>query len=118
MPKTCGHCGAGNPETAHYCHHCGTPCAEGGIRSATRVSPVMAQWRRLNHSLTRKEVRKLLGEPFRVEATETAGAAFEAWIYVYDVAGQEARRVSGRVQFSVAEGRAVAWSEPEWGEAP
>lgn len=88
------------------------------IRSATRVTTVMEQWRRLSTSMTRKEVRKLLGEPLRIEADAPADPeATETWHYEYATIDAPETRIRGSVTFSTAEPRVLRWSEPDWREA-
>jgi hypothetical protein len=115
MQKTCANCGAENPVTAKFCRRCGRPCTEQVIRSVTKPSPVMQQWRLLSHNLTRKEVRKALGEPIRIETGEPAGASTaEIWTYEYEVVNRPEEHVSGTVKLSVLEGRVLSWVEPDW----
>jgi hypothetical protein len=114
MNKTCDNCGTDNPPAANYCRQCGRPWADQRVRSATKVTPVLRQWRVLTHRMTRKEVRRLLGEPLRVELTETQARTAENWIYEYEVEGASEERLRGLVSFSTAEGTVVSWTEPDW----
>jgi hypothetical protein len=118
----CEQCGAANPLAASFCRQCGRPWTGLPIRSATRVTPEMRQWRALHHRMTRKEVRRLLGEPLRIElvdaavdapGTGTAGP-LEQWAYEYEVAGRADPRIRGSLLFSVGEGTLTHWSEPAW----
>jgi hypothetical protein len=124
MERICEHCGAVNPAHARFCRRCGTggtapadPSSAPAYRSTTRVTPVMQLWRRLSRQLIRREVRKLLGEPLRVEPPP-AGSDVETWHYAYEAAAVPGPRAEGVVCFSVAEGRVITWREPEWGGKP
>lgn len=115
MENLCPHCGADNRATARYCRLCGRPCVDGVIRSATRVTPVMEQWRQLSHALTRREIRKLLGEPMRREMQDAPdGVQIEIWRYEYEIAGPPETRVTGTIELYAAEGRIITWTEPDW----
>jgi hypothetical protein len=115
----CGSCGMESPPSARFCARCGTALPTGGgpsgstevlLRSATRLTPLLAHWRKLSTRLTRKDVRHLLGEPLRLQRTENS----EQWIYRYDVASQPGLTVEGFVKFDPFDGRLLAWEEPEW----
>lgn len=109
-------CGAPNPPMARYCHRCGAPQAAVGLRSATQATPLLQQWRLLKANLTRREVRRILGEPLRLVPPDgTAGGADECWTYVYvpTQSGQEAEAVQGELHFA-ADGRLMRWCEPDW----
>ncbi|HRX85403.1 MAG TPA: zinc ribbon domain-containing protein [Phycisphaerae bacterium] len=109
-------CGAHNPPMARFCHRCGAPQTGVSLRSATRLTPLLQQWRLLKADLTRREVRRILGEPLRVVPARGANADVpECWTYVYEPVGKDATvgSVSGEVRFA-ADGRLVGWSEPDW----
>ncbi|TWT41732.1 hypothetical protein RAS1_28540 [Phycisphaerae bacterium RAS1] len=83
----------------------------------------MQQWRKLSHAMTRKEVRKLLGEPLRIDAPPPganpeapASGQVETWMYEYaSVAdGTIHKSVGGSVFISVAESRVAGWTEPDF----
>jgi hypothetical protein len=115
--KKCQHCSADSPAEARFCPRCGKPLTDQLIRSATKVTPLMQQWRKLSHALTRKDVRKLLGEPIRIEldSPKQAGPhAEEHWIYEYHSTAQPTDRVRGEATFSAAEGRILHWTEPDF----
>lgn len=124
MTKNCVQCQAENLSNANFCSRCGRSFGEALIRSATAVSPLMLLWRQLSPSLTRKEVRKLLGEPLRVElaaieqaeknAVRLQDAAIETWTYVYVAADRSGLQAAGQVFLSVLESRVVGWTEPNW----
>jgi hypothetical protein len=103
-----------NPLAARFCRHCGRPVAEPPIRSATRSSPLMKQWRMLRQRMTRKEVRQFLGEPLRIEWNGHSDSAHETWVYEYEIANKPGSRLSGSVSFSATEGTTVLWTEPDW----
>jgi hypothetical protein len=113
MLKPCEYCGAENPALAKFCRQCGKPWPPPALRSATRDSPVMQQWRRLKHQMTRKEVRALLGEPARIEAAVAGAPPRERWTYEYErAAGGD--RLAGQVEFALPDGAVAAWVEPDW----
>ncbi len=115
MQKTCANCGTDNQPNAKFCRRCGRPCAGEFIRSVTQPTPLMQQWRRLSHQMTRKDVRKALGEPIRIDTSDPAGASTaELWTYEYEVVDRPGQRVSGTVKLSVLEGRVLSWIEPDW----
>lgn len=116
MSVECSQCGATNPAAARYCRRCGRAFLDAPIRSTTRLTPLMQQWRQLSTRLTRKDVRKLLGEPAGVQVPgPDSNLTFETWSYSYERAESEARRVTARVQFAPG-GGVVSWKEPEWDE--
>ena len=116
MSKTCDQCAAENPTAANFCSRCGHGFGEFAIRSATRITPVMQQWRQLSHTMTRKEVRKLLGEPLQIQvAYDIGSAAVETWTYEYESTVTSAgSRIRGIITFNAAESRILAWTEPDW----
>ena len=115
MTKTCHECGAENPPTANFCRQCGRPWADAPLRPATRTSTLMRQWRALRHRMTRKEVRKVLGEPARIETADPANpAARETWSYTYADAQTGAAPLSGVLHFNIADLTLASWVEPEW----
>ena len=121
MSQPCTYCGHMIPAAAKFCSRCGAPTAGDLVRSATRVTPLMQQWRKLSARLTRREARQLLGEPARVELGDPSDPSrahvaptIESWIYEYEVVGHPDRRVQGLVRISVPEGRVLSWTEPDW----
>jgi hypothetical protein len=113
MMQSCLHCLSDNPAAARHCRRCGRALSM-QVVSATPVTPIMQQWRRLKRDLTRQEVRKALGEPLRIEQPPAAaGAEYEQWTYEYrgEASGSI---VIGMVSFEAWDGRLVSWSEPEW----
>jgi len=121
---TCRRCGRVNRPVANYCGQCGLALSVPTVQSMTKVTPLMKQWRLVGHQMTRKEIRKLLGEPARIEqqvspgtntgATETPLAMTEVWNYDYEVVDGSKQVTRGCVVFSVPEGRLLTWSEPDW----
>jgi len=76
----------------------------------------MRQWRQLSTRLTRKDVRKLLGEPAEVAVpAPDSELKLETWSYSYRRDEPDAARVSARVQFS-PDGGVSSWTEPAWDE--
>lgn len=114
MLRDCEHCGTPNPPAANFCRRCGKPWSEPALRSATRVTPLMQQWRRLRHQMTRKEVRAILGEPARIEMSASGPPRTERWTYAYEHSGGPVERLGGVVEFALPDGTATAWVEPEW----
>ncbi|MBL8879882.1 MAG: zinc ribbon domain-containing protein [Phycisphaerales bacterium] len=120
--RFCDQCGAAASPAARYCRQCGVACDTPLWRSLTRQTTLMQQWRGLSHTLTRRDVRKLLGEPARVEpANLLESPRVETWRYEYErvdgSAALESRnrpRILGVVQFSQDEGRVLMWTEPDW----
>lgn len=127
MNRRCESCACDNPAEAAFCRQCGRPAAEPLLRSTTRLSALLAQWRKLSQKLTRNEVRKLLGEPKRIacaaagagDAESTTGniaaPSLEIWTYEYQSIS-DWRRIHGDVRISPAESRVLAWTEPDWDE--
>ncbi len=113
MRKTCEACGAENPTAAQFCRQCGRPWGQGWVRPVTPANPAAQAWRRVKLRMTRREVRTLLGEPARVDAAPPASPDCERWIYEYERGGT-GRRLSGEIRFHLADGCAVAWTEPDW----
>jgi hypothetical protein len=65
--------------------------------------------------MTRKDVRKLLGEPLRVEMPAVIDeAAHECWLYEYELLGTPQGRPRGFVRFCPNDGRVLSWHEPNW----
>jgi hypothetical protein len=114
MLKPCEHCGAENPALAKFCRQCGQPWPPPALRSATRDSPLMQQWRRLRHQMTRKEVRALLGEPARIEPATPGSPVRERWTYEYERSDGAADRLGGHIEFAMPDGVVAAWVEPDW----
>ncbi len=115
MEKTCERCGEENPAMARFCRHCGVALTDPTVRSATPAVPVMKQWRMLSQTMTRKEVRRLLGEPMRIETNDRAGSpASETWTYEYETAEGGKECVGGSITFSASMGNPVSWIEPDW----
>lgn len=74
----------------------------------------MQQWRQLSTRLSRKDVRKLLGEPAGVQVPgPDSEVTVETWTYSYHRGEDGAPRVTARVQFAPS-GGVVSWNEPEW----
>jgi hypothetical protein len=115
MLRDCEHCGTPNPPTANFCRRCGKPWSEPLLRSATRVTPLMQQWRRLRHQMTRKEVRTILGEPARIEMPASGPPQIERWTYAYEQSGGHVERLCGAVEFALPDGTVLSWVEPDWG---
>jgi hypothetical protein len=77
----------------------------------------MKQWSELSAALTRKEVRKLLGEPATVDLIgDGIASSAEAWNFDYEIVDGSNRSVQGTVVFSYPEGRILRWSEPDWAQ--
>lgn len=122
--RFCDQCGATASPAARYCRQCGVACDTPLVRSLTRLTTLMQQWRGLSHALTRRDVRKLLGEPARVEpANLLESPRIETWHYEYERVVESPSdpvspkpRVKGVVQFSQDEGRVLTWNEPDWNE--
>jgi hypothetical protein len=115
MPKECEHCGTENPAAANFCRQCGKPWSQPWLRSATRVSPVLQQWRCLKHRMTRKEVRTVLGEPARIDANAPGSPPSERWTYEYERSGEASARLTGIIEFALPDGTVATWVEPDWG---
>ena len=64
--------------------------------------------------MTRKDVRKHLGEPLRIESGVEEGGAVETWRYEYETVADPSRRANGEVRLCGNDGRLLAWSEPDW----
>ena len=75
----------------------------------------MEKWRRLNLQMTRKELRKQLGEPLRIETIRDSGQMVEKWLFEYESVNKTSQRVQGEVCLS-SEGHVVTWREPDWRE--
>lgn len=75
MQKTCARCGASNPTLASFCRQCGERLTDLALRAVIAVTPLVERWRSLRRQMTRREVRKLLGEPAKIESMPDAGAA-------------------------------------------
>jgi len=115
MPKICPRCGAENPDPARYCRRCGSACDEVTISSATRLTPLLRQWRSISHKLTRKDIRRLLGEPAKLEVpAPDAGDPTETWTYQYAPAAGGGDPPIGKVFFWLPDGRVAFWTEPDW----
>lgn len=119
----CDRCGTAATPSARYCPRCGNACNGPLVRSLTRVSTLLQQWRGLSHSLTRRDVRKLLGEPARIEPADLRDAVrVETWRYDYARVAEDKEaettahnpKVAGSVQFAQDEGRVLTWTEPNW----
>ena len=123
MRKTCERCGAENSAVAEYCRQCGRPWGSPWVRPVVPTSPLLPAWRRLKLRMTRKEVRILLGEPARVDASPPDSPECERWTYEYERgdAVKEATtecdrsgRLQGAVCFHLADGGVTGWTEPGW----
>lgn len=127
MTRHCESCACDNPAEALFCRQCGRPAAEPLLRSTTRLSALLAQWRKLSQKLTRNEVRKLLGEPKRISCAaagagdaesitaNNAAPSLEIWTYEYQSVA-DGRCVRGEIRISQTESRVLAWTEPDWDE--
>lgn len=115
MSCTCQRCAAMNVESARFCSRCGAALPELRVCSVTRVTPLLSRWRKLSRSLTRRELRSLLGEPRRIDTDSPPSRdPFETWIYEYESIDSPPQRICGSVVVSSSESRVVAWSEPDW----
>ncbi len=113
MTLQCPSCAAENPSSARFCRTCGKPIS--GAVSATPVSPLMTKWRGLKRDLTRNEVRRLLGEPLRVDhPSPPPDDSLETWTYEYVSDNKASPGATGIVRFTADEGRLRSWSEPDW----
>lgn len=113
--SNCPRCETVSAAGAKFCARCG--CSLGGeaYRSLTRPSPLLDRWRRLSYTLTRREIKRLLGEPHRVcPPSDPATDEVERWVYEYEATDDSRRRVVGELRISIAESRLISWSEPEW----
>ncbi|MFN0135852.1 MAG: hypothetical protein ACKVS9_07010 [Phycisphaerae bacterium] len=76
---------------------------------------MLERWRKLDYTLTRRELKRLLGEPYRIfPPSDPAANAIERWVFEYEAADDPQRRVSGELRISIAESRLTSWTEPEW----
>lgn len=117
MGHLCRRCGNENPTEARFCRNCGAACGDVSVRSLTRLTPLLRQWRKLSHSLTRKDVYKLLGEPAQRAVTPLNDAEpSETWTYEFERAESPSSRIAGRVTFILPDGRVASWSEPDWSQ--
>ncbi|MCG3128494.1 MAG: hypothetical protein CHACPFDD_03383 [Phycisphaerae bacterium] len=115
MSQTCQRCAASNAEAARFCRQCGAALPELRVQSLTRITMLLARWRKLSRSVTRQELRSLLGEPRRIESDSPASRdPVETWVYEYESADTPAQRVCGRVTVSSSGSHVVAWCEPDW----
>lgn len=113
--QICMGCQGNSPAAANFCPRCGRALRGTMVRSATPISEVLQKWRRLSLASTRKEVRKLLGEPLRIEVSGTLHeSATETWTYEYESCVDRIERASGSVCISAAESRVIGWNEPHW----
>lgn len=107
--------GHDNTDAARYCSRCGRPLGGDPIRSATRVTPLMQLWRQLSSRVTRREARRLLGEPARVEfIDDPLNPTAEVWTYQYEPADGTGSRIAGSVVISISGQNVVSWTEPDW----
>jgi hypothetical protein len=131
----CPRCATANPGAAGYCRNCGLSLGR-PIESITRISPLLLLWRQLSATLTRKDVRKILGEPARIVVGDVRDPqSVEVMIYEYRArtagagdgvnVSSPGRLISGEVHVLMTDGRLVTWREPEFamldeqtGEAP
>lgn len=115
MPYTCPHCAAENPDAARFCRQCGRAIDEPRVMSTTRVSALLRQWRGLATTMTRRELRRLLGEPKRIDVSVADN--LEIWTYEYKWLGDDQDGppcVRGNVSVSLSELRVLGWCEPDW----
>ncbi|MFN0135848.1 MAG: hypothetical protein ACKVS9_06990 [Phycisphaerae bacterium] len=76
---------------------------------------MLERWRKLDYTLTRRELKRLLGEPYRIfPPSDPAADAIERWVYEYEAADDPQRRVIGELRVSIMESRLISWTEPEW----
>ena len=114
MIQRCAQCSQAMPDAAKFCPRCGAPTAGDLIRSATRLTPLMQQWRKLSTRLTRREAKQLLGEPARIDLAHATAPAMETWTYEYENVSLPNARVAGLVRVCAGEGRVLSWVEPDW----
>lgn len=75
----------------------------------------MQQWRQLSSRVTRREARRLLGEPARVEfIDDPMNPTAEVWTYEYESARSPAEKIAGSVVISISGQNVVSWTEPDW----
>lgn len=107
--------GHDNADAARYCSRCGRPLGGDPIRSATRVTPLMQLWRQLSSRVTRREARRLLGEPARVDfIDDPLNPTAEIWTYQYESTDGTSSRIAGTVIISISGQNVVSWTEPDW----
>ena len=70
-------------------------------KTTPNIAPGLRAWRQISNGLTRQQVRQILGEPVRINAT-----VLEEWYYAND-------RSSSYVWFSSYTGLVTGWKEPE-----
>ena len=117
--KCCDNCGSANPERAQFCSRCGRRWGDPLLRSTTTLSSLLAAWRQLNYRTTRKDVRRILGEPKRIEPPVAESAdRTERWIYEYETVGERHERIRGEVQIDVTASCVCSWKEPDWDQLP
>ncbi len=118
MTSLCRRCGKLNPKLARFCRNCGMACDAVSVRSLTRLTPLLRQWRLISHKLTRKDVHKLLGEPARRDVVSSGRDSVETWTYAYATIGDSPAQAAGQVHFMLPDGRVSTWSEPDWTQLP
>ncbi len=125
---TCRACGAANSAIANYCRQCGIALSERLVQPVTTPTALTRQWRSLTLLMTRKGVRKLLGEPVAVRFVSTPeDLSAEQWTYQYKAAENSCQGsvqdsneedspnvVSATVTFDSPDGRILSWVEPDW----
>lgn len=117
--KTCDNCGSTNPERAQYCSRCGRRWGEPLLRSTTTRSALLAHWRQLNYRSTRKDVRRILGEPKRIDPPMSeSGDRNERWTYEYETLEPSGARIRGEVWIDVTASCVCSWNEPDWDQLP
>ncbi len=114
--KRCALCNEANPATAIYCRRCGKAWNEPVLYVAMPRSALMLHWRRLRRQMTRREVRRLLGEPSHITVTSAAEPRMERWLYEYerDRCPRAGPSLSGFIEFELPDGVTAGWTEPDW----
>jgi len=114
--RRCTSCTAQASDAARFCSRCGASLDQKGVvRSATRVTPLLQRWRQLSRTLTRKDVRVLLGEPLRSGMPKPSDMGqHEEWHYAYEVLDGSGEGIEGVLRFCLTDGRLLTWNEPDW----
>ncbi len=114
--RRCTSCTVPAAEGARFCARCGASLDQKGlVRSATRVTPLLQKWRQLSRTLTRRDVRVLLGEPLRIDVPRPSDMGHhEEWRYVYEMLDSDRESIEGVLRFCPQDGRLLSWNEPDW----